>query len=410
MSKSLLISTTLLTIFLIVRCFETTFNYCQFNTAETAHIACGHSGQLEESCDIGDGGGIVYFEPEEIRMIVHMHNKIRNDVAGGKHRFFLRADSAYPTGGLYEYFPAADRMPQLEWDEELAYLAALNAERCIEEHDGKRSTTAFPRAGQNWYRVSNKSGNEGYPGITFSIDRGINKWISESDDVRQTDGDTCFESTGDTIYHFTAIILDKANRIGCAALRYRPVREKPTDKFKYRFYLVCNYSYMNVKQRKVYLPVKKGGSPGDGCKTKTDRTYINLCNKDEVVDAKRSTFDYICSQSNPLSISLPDSRPSSQEEAADLPHKDKQPKKKEIRLTRSSRGTTPLQEISNQPKATEQRTVSIPKKTDAGKITKNSTSFGKMPSRAHERPRTPPSSARRFHPSNYYASNTIYIN
>lgn len=37
----------------------------------------------------------------------------------------------------------------LEWDDELAYLAELNAKTCKIEHDLCRNTANFPYAGQN---------------------------------------------------------------------------------------------------------------------------------------------------------------------------------------------------------------------------------------------------------------------
>lgn len=87
--------------------------------------------------------------------------------------------------------------------------------------------------------------------------------------------------SGKVIGHFTAIVQDRSNVVGCVALKHSTVDNDGI--IYYHVYFVCNYGFTNFGGQAVYIPVAKGNSPGNGCVTKTDQTYTGLCNKHEVV-------------------------------------------------------------------------------------------------------------------------------
>lgn len=88
--------------------------------------------------------------------VVKRHNELRNSLAAGQF-------------GL----PQAARLAEVVWDDELAYLATLNARQCKMAHDKCRSTKEFPWGGQNiaW--------TWGYPSDSASVDYALNSWWDE---------------------------------------------------------------------------------------------------------------------------------------------------------------------------------------------------------------------------------------
>lgn len=88
--------------------------------------------------------------------VVKRHNELRNSLAAGNI-------------GL----PKADRLTEVVWDDELSYLATLNAKQCRMEHDKCRNTEEFPYAGQNI------ASSFGFPNDNSSIDNAINSWWNE---------------------------------------------------------------------------------------------------------------------------------------------------------------------------------------------------------------------------------------
>lgn len=87
--------------------------------------------------------------------------------------------------------------------------------------------------------------------------------------------------SGKVIGHFTAMVQDKTNVIGCAVLKYSTIADGGVK--HYHVYFVCNYGFTNISDQAVYIPVASGNPPGHGCATKTDHTFPGLCNKHEVV-------------------------------------------------------------------------------------------------------------------------------
>lgn len=73
------------------------------------------------------------------------------------------------------------------------------------------------------------------------------------------------------IGHFTVMVNDKNNVVGCAMIRHQE------GEFKYR-YLVCNYGYTNIYERPVY----EKGPTASKCKERHS-IYEGLCSAKQVV-------------------------------------------------------------------------------------------------------------------------------
>lgn len=90
------------------------FNYCESGLCASSkkHIGCGNKGKFGHLCT--SDARVVELDDHQQRLILHMHNMHRSEIASGK------------TPG----YQAASRMGALQWDDELAYLAELNAMSC----------------------------------------------------------------------------------------------------------------------------------------------------------------------------------------------------------------------------------------------------------------------------------------
>jgi hypothetical protein len=100
------------------------YNYCESNLCPSnkKHIGCINKGDFGHKCT--SDARVVKMDDYTKRLILHQHNQHRSNIAEGK------------TPG----FPQAVRMGPLKWDDELAYLAELNAMSCEIEHDKVRDS------------------------------------------------------------------------------------------------------------------------------------------------------------------------------------------------------------------------------------------------------------------------------
>lgn len=81
------------------------------------------------------------------------------------------------------------------------------------------------------------------------------------------------------IGHFTQIVYDRSNRIGCAISQYKESRKgHPKEPF-FATLLVCNFAGQQITGSPVY----KTGKPASGCKTGKNPKYPNLCNTNEQI-------------------------------------------------------------------------------------------------------------------------------
>lgn len=90
------------------------YDYCESGlcASNKRHVACGNKGRFGRSCT--SDARVIEFDDYHKRLILHLHNVYRNQIASGQ------------TPG----FSQASRMGVLQWDDELAYLAELNAMSC----------------------------------------------------------------------------------------------------------------------------------------------------------------------------------------------------------------------------------------------------------------------------------------
>lgn len=74
------------------------------------------------------------------------------------------------------------------------------------------------------------------------------------------------------IGHFTVMANERVDRVGCALIKYQQ------NGYNY-IHLVCNYSYNNIWEERVYSP----GPPTSACKTGPHSIYQGLCGPTEAV-------------------------------------------------------------------------------------------------------------------------------
>lgn len=81
------------------------------------------------------------------------------------------------------------------------------------------------------------------------------------------------------IGHFTLLVADRVQRVGCAAAKY-------LDKNNiYNFLMTCNYDFNNVNGEPIY----KTGRPASKCQHKAHGRFENLCDWDtEYFDSSES--------------------------------------------------------------------------------------------------------------------------
>lgn len=104
-------------------------NYCDPSLcpANKKHIGCANKGNFGPLCQAD--ARVVALDDYQKRLLLHMHNQLRSTIAEGN------------TPG----FPSAVRMGALKWDDELAYLAELNAMSCEIEHDQVHTRSLLPK-------------------------------------------------------------------------------------------------------------------------------------------------------------------------------------------------------------------------------------------------------------------------
>lgn len=83
------------------------------------------------------------------------------------------------------------------------------------------------------------------------------------------------------IGHFTAMMQDKGDRVGCSASSYG----------RNNIFVVCNYALTNMLATKVYTTVKDFSRVATGCNTGSNPEYPGLCSKNEVSDYRATKFD-----------------------------------------------------------------------------------------------------------------------
>ncbi|XP_055602434.1 antigen 5 like allergen Cul n 1-like [Uranotaenia lowii] len=236
-------------------------DYCQKSlcSENERHVACNGPTKMAPAC--GSNAKEILMDDGKKSLILDLHNKLRSKIASGKQNYTRS-----------KFYPQAARMATLQWDPQLAEVAAANARGCEYGHDECRNTPKYPAAGQNIAIIN-------YYGKTYSdnelITRFINDWYSEYSDANPSIIGSYPENyKGPQIGHFTQIASDRTDRVGCAVVRYV---KNPWN----NVYIVCNYGLTNIIDQPVYVV----GNACSQCRTGCNRQYSGLCNTNEAVSS-----------------------------------------------------------------------------------------------------------------------------
>ncbi|XP_070492977.1 venom allergen-1-like [Chironomus tepperi] len=216
------------------------------------HIACENSGDFDPFCP--PDRKILDLYDEHKQLIVDEHNKLRNKIASGQEIGFN----------------SASMMSTMVWNDELAKLAELNAKTCRSEHDNCRNTDKFHFAGQN---IALSQSSPDFGTLDAIIINAIQNWYAEAKIATQSEIDSYFSSDR-MIGHFTQIVNDLSNEVGCAVVQYTE-----NDGWKSSLF-VCDYARTNI----IGFPVYVSGDPASQCNLGINPNYEALCSINEVVD------------------------------------------------------------------------------------------------------------------------------
>ncbi|XP_067637163.1 venom allergen-1-like [Eurosta solidaginis] len=225
-------------------------------------LACNNKGKFDpQFCPrIAD---MVPMTEEFKQLFLDVHNNYRNKIAGGGS----------------DFQPAA-AMATLEWDDELAYFAELNIKRCqnIYEGYGCFKTACYNMLDQNTDWLHCGSDTPGTSKIYKEIEDHIERyWYNEQLHCDQGAIDRYSEDI--PIEKFGRMVMDRNNRIGCAAaiLNYGSAVTVP---------FTCNYARRLIPNKPIY---RSGKTAGSTCKSGKNPKYPNLCSTKENVDPNNYT-------------------------------------------------------------------------------------------------------------------------
>ncbi|XP_055390108.1 antigen 5 like allergen Cul n 1-like [Condylostylus longicornis] len=218
------------------------------------HIGCNNDGEFGSDCPTD--ATMVDMNQRRINLILDLHNIARNKIAMGE----------------VPGFEPAENMPVLKWDNELQFLAGLNAKRCRFEHDMCRNTDKFEISGQNvgisWQKPAFHSNSKRIKLI-------VGLWFNEHKDANQSFIDAYEDRTdGKKIGHFTLMVSDRVKKVGCSAVRFsNDIRGRA-------LYVVCNYDYNSIYGESIY----KSGPSASNCDFRKSGRYRGLCDYDADYD------------------------------------------------------------------------------------------------------------------------------
>uniref|UniRef100_T1E2W5 Venom allergen-1 n=1 Tax=Psorophora albipes TaxID=869069 RepID=T1E2W5_9DIPT len=239
-------------------CSGQTTNYCDASLCtKGTHIACNGLTTLSSSCGAGAAESVL--DASAQAQILDEHNKLRNTVAMGQQNYTAT-----------EFYKQAARMATLQWDSELASIAAANARRCVYGHDACRNTATMKFVGQN-------IAIQQYYGMTKTdsqlITEFVQAWFSEYQYANPGFIDSYPQGyTGPAIGHFTQVVSDRSSKVGCSLVSYEA--DGWTNKL-----FVCNYGLTNMVNQPVYV----AGNTASQCTTGSNPSYSGLCSVNEVV-------------------------------------------------------------------------------------------------------------------------------
>jgi len=175
---------------------------------------------------------------DEKKIIVDKHNALRRKIARGQDEV--------------SHMPNAANMMELEWDDELAYIAQGWANQCYWEHDKCRITKdgCFASVGQNLAVDGHSSPN----GKATNWDWAIQEWYDEVKDYNKENAEkyTSPGKNGAMVGHFTQVIWADTHKVGCGYVKF--YGSQPLGKAYYNNYYVCNYGRAgNTPNKPIYI-------------------------------------------------------------------------------------------------------------------------------------------------------------
>ncbi|XP_019893280.2 antigen 5 like allergen Cul n 1 [Musca domestica] len=219
--------------------------------AGARHIACKRQpGKFYASCP--KNAAMVPIGKKLKSLIVNVHNKRRNYIAGGN---------------VAKFRPAC-RMATMRWDPELAKMASYNVRQCKMTHDKCRNTARYNYSGQNLAMISYTETLDMKGLIKTSIDG----WYEEYKKTKWKQLRSYPTNyKGPDIGHFTTMVGEQNIALGCAASTF-------TSNGVIHFLLACNYATTNIAKNPVYTGCARAASK---CKAGRNPKYSNLCSRKE---------------------------------------------------------------------------------------------------------------------------------
>ncbi|XP_017838258.1 antigen 5 like allergen Cul n 1 isoform X2 [Drosophila busckii] len=196
-------------------------------------------------------------------MIVRFHNVHRDRLASGS-----------VMTSMNKSFPAAARMRELIWDNELGYMARLHASTVSFKHSECRATTRFPLAGECLGLVFPSSEPRS---IEELINLTLQKMFDEFEMVDEPEelAKSYHADRDQDVGHFTVMINDRVSRVGCGiAVGNNCIGLNNT--MGHCHFLTCHYDFTNVHQSYVYQTGDIGSRCGDW-NAKVSSRYTSLC-------------------------------------------------------------------------------------------------------------------------------------
>ncbi|XP_032590719.1 antigen 5 like allergen Cul n 1 [Drosophila grimshawi] len=180
-------------------------------------------------------------------LILDYHNDFRHMLAGGG-----------LTTNSNETFPAASRMRELIWDEELAHMARIHASTVSFKHTMCRSVVRFPNAGEALGLVFASSTRRT---IKELLDLTLVPMFEEYRVAEDPDNlvNEFDSSKHHVVAHFTLLVNDRVSRVGCAFVVASGCEQEARE--GYCFFLTCHYDFVNMEKSFVY----KTGDPASQC-------------------------------------------------------------------------------------------------------------------------------------------------
>lgn len=226
-------------------------NWCQVKDqycyGNEEHIGCEpNSFPVDPTCS---NPTIVPLTPEMKDLLIRRHNEYRQHIANG----------------CNSKFPSAKKMPVMEWDDSLAYLAEKHLEHCSFEHDQCHNTPSYPNSGQNLFYKGTAMVT---PNATQALEEGMEAWFEEWKLNLTPNIINSLAWDDYSAFHFTVMVNDQNANLGCALLQYNFDWGSWTFD---GFMLNCNYGYTNFIGQKVYT----SGTPCSECTCSQE--YPALC-------------------------------------------------------------------------------------------------------------------------------------